>query len=101
MATFDIDSDVFFMGRDCRNQDHRGQILKKRKNKIFYVINPFGAESVQNFGIFLNFNFPRNTFKYSKFYSHEGLQRDKTSKRSFILSLKIIWDSFYPLDPKI
>ena len=39
MATFDIDSDVFFMGRESRNQDHRGQILKKRKNKIFYVIN--------------------------------------------------------------
>ncbi len=38
MATFDIDSDVFVTGRDCRYQDHRGQNLKKRKNKIFYVI---------------------------------------------------------------
>ena len=66
-----------------------------------FFLNPFRAESVQNFGIFLNFNFPKNTFKYSKSHSHEGLQRDKTSKKSFILSLKIIWDSFYPLDPKI
>ncbi len=63
--------------------------------------NPLGAESVQNFGIFLNSNVTKNTSKYSKSHSHEGLQRDKTSKKSFILSLKNIWDSFYPLDPKI
>ena len=42
----------------------------------------------------LPFNFLKNTFKYSKSHSHEGLQRDKASKKSFISSLKNIWDSF-------
>ena len=43
-------------------------------------VNPLGAESVQNFGIFLSFYFPKHPFKYSKSHSHEGIQRDKTSK---------------------
>ncbi len=34
-------------------------------------INPLRAESVSNFGIFLNFNFPKNTFKYSKSNSQD------------------------------
>ena len=68
---------------------------------LYILLNPLGAESVQKFGIFLNFNLPKNMFEYSKSQTHDGLQKNKTSKKSFILSLNNIWDSFYPLDPKI
>ena len=51
-----------------------------------FFLNPFRAESVQNFGIFLNFNFPKNTFKYSKSHIQGGLQKDKTKNRLSILS---------------
>ena len=55
--------------------------IQEVKKIFFSNINPLGAESVHNFGIFLNFNFPKNTFEFSESHSHGGLQRDKTSKK--------------------
>ena len=56
---------------------------------VFRIINPLMPESVSNFGIFQNFNFPKNTFKYSKIPQSGSLQKDKTSKISSFLCLKI------------
>ena len=53
------------------------------------------------FGIFLNFNFPKNTFKFSKSHRQDTLQRDKTRKKLSILSVKIFGIPFNPSDPKI
>ena len=47
---------------------------------IYVFLNPSGAESVSNFGIFLNFNFPKNTFKYSKSHSQEAYRGTKPVK---------------------
>ena len=44
------------------------------------AINPLRAESVSNFGIFLNFNFPKNTFKYSKSHSQDTSRKIKPVK---------------------
>ena len=44
------------------------------------VFNPLRAESVYNFGIFLNFNFPKNTFKYSKSHSQDTSKKIKSVK---------------------
>jgi len=44
------------------------------------LLNPLRAESVSNFGIFLNFNFPKNTFKYSKPHSQEAYRGTKPVK---------------------
>ena len=61
------------------------QSLDKRREMLVLrfakkSLNPLRAESVSNFGIFLNFNFPKNTFKYSKSHSQDTSRKIKPVK---------------------